>query len=70
MMKRLVASFFLAVAFACGLAACAGNDGCDGILCNDGFCSRAENRQGACSSHGGIAPGDSRTSLTAPSSGR
>jgi hypothetical protein len=28
-----------------------------GIRCNDGYISRAQNRQGACSSHGGIAPG-------------
>lgn len=28
-----------------------------GIRCNDGTYSHAQNRQGACSSHGGIAPG-------------
>lgn len=28
-----------------------------GILCNDGTISNAQNRQGACSHHGGIAPG-------------
>lgn len=28
-----------------------------GILCSDGTYSQAENRQGACSYHGGIAPG-------------
>jgi hypothetical protein len=31
--------------------------GNSGIRCNDGYISRAQNRQGACSSHGGIAPG-------------
>ena len=52
----------LAAVIGCGEESCP-------IRCNDGWCSHAENRQGACSSHGGIAfvsEGASAFSPTAP----
>jgi hypothetical protein len=51
-MKYLVG---LALASAMAVALGCGGDGSCPLKCNDGWCSHAENRQGACSSHGGIA---------------
>ena len=47
----LLVACAVAVALGCGSGS---GESCP-IRCNDGWCSHAENRQGACSSHGGIA---------------
>lgn len=50
---RVFAGLLVACAMAVALG-CGSEESCP-IRCNDGWCSHAENRQGACSSHGGIA---------------
>jgi hypothetical protein len=72
MVRKFVIGTIVAIGMALGAAACSGGSGCDGIVCNDGWCSHAANRQGACSSHGGIAAGNFMVSSapTAPSSAR
>jgi hypothetical protein len=52
-MRRLLGGLALAVVVALTVTAC-GSDDCS-FVCADGWCSHAENSQGACSSHGGIA---------------
>lgn len=62
---RVLGGFFAALIVAIVMAACGGSS-CSGITCNDGWCSPAQNTQGACSSHGGIKS-STRSSLIAPS---
>jgi hypothetical protein len=52
-MRRLLGGLALAAVVALTVTAC-GSDDCS-FVCADGWCSHAENSQGACSSHGGIA---------------
>lgn len=44
----------LTMAACCALSGCGGGDDGDTVVCKDGWVSHSKDKQGACSSHGGV----------------